>query len=278
MTASEPSPGAVLPSLPGGVAPLAGDVAPGGAVDGVDGVLFDVDDTLVDTRGAFALAIDAVCAVYLPHLPVERYGEVLALWRSDPHGWYRAYTRGELTFDGQRMLRANELQETFGGVVLDEDGYAAWKTVFWGTFEESWRAHDDAAPVLARLAAAGVKVGALSNASVALQTDKLTRSGLSDVPMLVGVDTLGFGKPDPRVFVEACARLGTDPARTVYVGDELDVDARAAAAAGLTGVWIDRPGTRRGGPHEEDPEAARAVGVHVVATLDEVGDLVLAGR
>ncbi|GAA1399950.1 HAD family hydrolase [Oerskovia paurometabola] len=263
------------PFLPDGAAHPGGGAAPGGAVDGV---LFDVDDTLVDTRGAFSLAIDAVCAVYLPHLPVERYGEVLALWRSDPHGWYRAYTRGELTFDGQRMLRANELQETFGGAVLAEDGYAGWRSVFWGTFEEGWRAHDDAAPVLKRLAAAGVRVGALSNAAVALQTDKLSRSGLSEVPMLVGVDTLGFGKPDPRVFVEACARLGTDPARTVYVGDELDVDARAAAAAGLTGVWIDRPGTRRGGPAEEDPEAARAAGVHVVASLDEVGDLVLDGR
>ncbi|WP_318244248.1 HAD family hydrolase [Oerskovia rustica] len=271
------TPEATLPDgapHPGGAAHPGGGAAPGA----VDGVLFDVDDTLVDTRGAFALAIDAVCAVYLPHLPVERYGEVLALWRSDPHGWYRAYTRGELTFDGQRMLRANELQETFGGAVLDEDGYAGWRSVFWGTFEEGWRAHDDAAPVLKRLAAAGVRVGALSNAAVELQTDKLSRSGLSEVPMLVGVDTLGFGKPDPRVFVEACARLGTDPARTVYVGDELDVDARAAAAAGLTGVWIDRPGTRRGGPAEEDPEAARAAGVHVVASLDEVGDLVLDGR
>ncbi|MDF2846586.1 MAG: family hydrolase, partial [Oerskovia sp.] len=47
---------------------------------------------------------------------------------------------------------------------------------------------------------------------------------------------------------------------------------------GLTGVWIDRPGTRRGGPAEEDPQAPRAAGVHVVASLDEVGDRVLDGR
>ncbi|MDF2808213.1 MAG: haloacid dehalogenase, partial [Cellulosimicrobium sp.] len=79
-----------------------------------------------------------------------------------------------------------------------------------------------------------------------------------------------FGKPDPRVFAEACARLGTDPARTAYVGDELDVDARAARAAGLVGVWLDRPGTRRGGPHPEDPESARASGVHVVHALADL--------
>lgn len=80
----------------------------------------------------------------------------------------------------------------------------------------------------------------------------------------------GSGKPDPRVFAEACRRLGTDPARTAYVGDELDVDARGALAAGLVGVWLDRPGTRRGGPHPEDPASARASGVHVVHGLADL--------
>ncbi|GAA4627184.1 HAD family hydrolase [Cellulomonas oligotrophica] len=83
----------------------------------------------------------------------------------------------------------------------------------------------------------------------------------------------GVGKPDPRVFVEACRRLGTDPARTAYVGDELDVDARAAAAAGLVGVWVDRPGPRRVPVTDEDVAAARAAGVHVVRSLDELPEV-----
>lgn len=237
----------------------------------VDGVLFDIDDTLVDTRAAFAAAIDAVAAVHLPHLPAERYADVLALWRSDPNGHYRAYTRGEAGFDAQRMARANELQAAFGGEHLDDAGYAAWKDVFWGTFQRSWAVHDDVGPVLDGLAAAGVPVGAVSNAEAALQTAKLAAVGLGDrVPMLVGVDTLGVGKPDPRVFLEGCRLLGTDPARTAYVGDELDVDAGGAAAAGLVGVWIDRPGARRGGPHPEDPGLARDRGLVVVRGLGEL--------
>ena len=64
--------------------------------------------------------------------------------------------------------------------------------------------------------------------------------------MLVGVDTLGFGKPDPRVFLEGARLLGTDPTRTAYVGDEPTVDALAAHQARLTGVWLDRAGHRRG--------------------------------
>ena len=97
------------------------------------------------------------------------------------------------------------------------------------------------------------------------QTLKLEAVGLAaDVPMLVGVDTLGVGKPDPRVFVEACRRLGTAPGRTVYVGDELDIDAQAASAAGLLGVWLDRPGPRR---IEVSAEEIAAAGVATISSL-----------
>ena len=85
--------------------------------------------------------------------------------------------------------------------------------------------------------------------------------------MLVGTDTLGVGKPDPRVFLEACRRLGTEPARTAYIGDEFDIDASAAVRAGLVGVWLDRPGTRRF--PVSDAEIADS-GVLVVAGLDEL--------
>ncbi len=239
---------------------------------GVDGVLFDVDDTLIDTKAAFGQAIYAAARVFLPHLPVERYREVLDLWRADPSGHYRAYTRGEIGFDEQRFARANELQAGFGGRQLDDAGYREWKQIFWGTFERAWAAHDDVRAALVACARAGVRVGAVSNASRALQTEKLAVAGLGRaVPMLVGMDTFGVGKPDPRVFLEGCRLLGTTPGRTAYVGDELDIDAGGAAAAGLVGVWLDRPGARRGGPALEDPSAARRRGLVVISGLDALG-------
>jgi putative hydrolase of the HAD superfamily len=143
--------------------------------------------------------------------------------------------------------------------------------VFDRGFRAAWSAHDDVDEVLERLVTAGMHVGALTNAAIAYQSDKLERTGLADrVPLLVGVDTLGFGKPDPRVFVEACRRLGTEPGRTAYVGDELDVDARAASDAGLVGIWLDRPGARR---LPVSAAAIEAAGVHVISSLDELPGL-----
>jgi len=232
----------------------AGVAGPAGEGRAVDGVLFDVDDTLVDTHGAFAHALAAVSREWLPGLDPARDTEVLDHWRADAEGRYRRYTRGEVSYREQRMGRANDLHAAFGGPVLDDDAYDRWNALFEERFTGSWAAHADAADVVRRLLDAGVRVGALTNAATEYQVRKLTRAGLADdVPLLVGVDTLGFGKPDPRVFAEACRRLGTAPGRTAYVGDELDVDARAAVAAGLRGVWLARP--HLGAKHANDTEA-----------------------
>ena len=249
----------------------AGELDVGGVLD-VEGVLFDVDDTLTDTRGAFRDALGALARRYLPHLPPERDDELVAMWRADAGGHYRAYTRGETDFRAQRMIRANELHAAFGGPLLDDAAYDRWASAFEEAFAAGWRAHPDALPAVDVLLAAGLRVGALSNASVAYQTTKLARTGFAGrVPMLVGVDTLGVGKPDPACFLEACRRLGTDPARTVYVGDELDIDAVAARHAGLVGIWLDRPDGRR--VEVGADEVARG-GVAVIRGLDELPALV----
>jgi putative hydrolase of the HAD superfamily len=47
-------------------------------------------------------------------------------------------------------------------------------------------------------------------------------------------------KPDPEAFSRACQRLDISPNHCLYVGDSLDLDALASAAAGLRRVWLDR--------------------------------------
>jgi putative hydrolase of the HAD superfamily len=207
----------------------------------VDAVLLDLDDTLIDTRAAFFAAVSAVATTWLPDVSPERHDEVARRWIADVGGHFRAYTRGEISIAQQRRRRADDLQLTFGGEVLDEERFAVWFAAYDAAFRESWRLHDDAWPLLDALDAAGVAVGALSNSSRELSLAKLDRLGLADrLPLLASPDDLGFGKPDPQVFHLACSRLGSAPDRTAYVGDELDVDAQGAAAAGLVGIWLDR--------------------------------------
>ncbi|WP_062132708.1 HAD family hydrolase [Demequina aestuarii] len=231
----------------------------------IRGLLLDVDDTLVDTRGAFRHALVRVGRDYLRDgIDPE---ELVQFWRADRSGWYRAHTRGELTHREQRQRRANELHAEFGGDLMDDDAYDVWDEGFERYFREGWRAFDDAVPFLDALVEAGIPYGAVTNAASAYQELKLAACGLERVEVFVGVDTFGVGKPDARVFVEGSRRLGLEPGEVAYVGDEPDIDAGAAAAAGLAGVWLDRPGARRGTHEESAPSAA---GVMRVSCLDEV--------
>ncbi len=163
-----------------------------------------------------------------------------------------------------------KLHDRFGGPPLDsEEAITPWIETFDAAYAEGWRVHDDSLAFLDVVESLALPYGVLSNARRRQQTAKLAAVGLSHVPLLVCVDDFGYGKPDPRVFLEACRLLGTEPSRTVYVGDEFDVDAAAAVRAGLVGVWCDRPGAwERWG----DADVAEA-GVIRVESLTELASL-----
>jgi putative hydrolase of the HAD superfamily len=54
---------------------------------------------------------------------------------------------------------------------------------------------------------------------------------------------LGVEKPDPRIFLDACARLDLPPARCAYVGDVVAIDVEGSRAAGLHPVLFDAYGS-----------------------------------
>jgi putative hydrolase of the HAD superfamily len=53
----------------------------------------------------------------------------------------------------------------------------------------------------------------------------------------------GRAKPDPAIFLAACAAMGVAPQDAVYVGDDLRLDVQGAQAAGLRAVWMNRDGS-----------------------------------
>lgn len=54
--------------------------------------------------------------------------------------------------------------------------------------------------------------------------------------------SFGVGKPDLRIFQEACRRLGCAPHELLHVGDDWALDVCGAAAAGLHTAWLRHPG------------------------------------
>ena len=238
------------------------------ALADVAGVLIDIDDTLLDNKSAIRHAVSVIAREYLPS--DTDIDAASAYFRADRHGYYRAFTRGEIDARTQRWRRARDLHDRFGGAPLDDETtVTSWIAAFDAAYAAGWTIHDDSVAFLAALDALGLPYGVLSNARRAQQVPKLAAVGLSAVPLLVCVDDFGYAKPDPRAFHKACSLLGTEPSRTVYVGDEFDIDAAAAVRAGLVGVWCDRPGAW---DHWGDADVAEAGAVRV-ESLAELASL-----
>jgi putative hydrolase of the HAD superfamily len=108
---------------------------------------------------------------------------------------------------------------------------------------------------LAALAAAGVPLGVVSNASGQIEA-VLRRSGVCQVGPGDGVEVrcvidshvVGVAKPDPAIFGHAAAHFPEVPAeRIAYVGDSVIMDVGGARAAGLHPILVD--------PFDDHPDA-----------------------
>ena len=238
--------------------------------------LFDLDDTLMDHRGAVSRGI-------LRHVdttgafPLDDRDGAVALWHELEDRHYHRYLAKELTFAGQRRARALDFAAAHG-VALSEVEADAFFDTYFESYRGAWELFDDAMPCLDRLADAGVRIGVITNGEADYQQVKLERTGISDrFEHVIASGAVGLAKPDPGIFLHACALFDVDPGDALYVGDRLLTDAVGAASAGLTGVWLNRFGSDvvvggiGHGETSEDPfELARAAGVRTIGTLAEL--------
>jgi FMN phosphatase YigB (HAD superfamily) len=150
----------------------------------------------------------------------------LGFWRT----YEDAYLR-DLGLDGVDLVRAIESWPVLADLaVLD-----LWR----------WVLTDNVAS-MHRIAAAGVPVAIVSNndgsAAHQMATFGVCQVGAGPLPSVVAIidsGSIGIAKPDPAIFTPALDALGTQAARTVYVGDMFHADVKGAQAAGMPVVQID---------------------------------------
>lgn len=222
-------------------------------VSPIRGVLFDIDDTLVDLRSAMWAALD----VSLPLLAATdvdaaRFRAVFEDFVRDPEEFYVAFLAGDLGFEEQRQRRILGAMSRAGVAVVDDPDLVAWDAAYRVAVAEHWAPISGVVGLLDELDARGIAYGAVSNNTYARQRAKLDGSGLERVAHLVGVDTVGAAKPDPEMFLEGCRLLGVQPGEALFVGDNWEADVLGAQAAGLQAVWFNPP------EHVEGPDAAEA--------------------
>lgn len=211
------------------------------AFDGAQALLLDVDDTIVDTREAMVLAGTQAAAAIWPH----RAGEHRAMaqrYYDDPERWFPRYASGDVAFEAMRAGRLAEVAAAFG-VEVPGGAHQAYEEAYAPAFRSAQRLFPDVPDLLAAAEDERLPIALLTNSAQAPTRVKLEALDLVErFDVVVTTDTLGFGKPDPRVYLEACRLLGAEPGRVVCIGDSIEWDVLGAEAAGLRAVWLDREG------------------------------------
>jgi putative hydrolase of the HAD superfamily len=228
-------------------------------------VLFDLDDTLFAHREAVAAAIVA----HSRSLGAVNDEATVARWHALEERHYHRYLAGELDFFGQRRARVRGFVEPYGVSLADDPAADAWYDEYFIEYERAWKLHDDTLPCLDALAA--FRLGLITNGELSFQSHKVETMEIADrFEHIIASGSVGFTKPDRRIFETACAQFEVPVESAMYVGDRLQTDAIGAASAGLSGVWLDRSGAASA---DELCEAA-ASGVHVIGTLTELTALI----
>jgi putative hydrolase of the HAD superfamily len=198
-------------------------------------VLFDADDTLWDFQGAMRAALHAMLEELWTAFP-GRESAGLTVDRM-----IAIRDRVAVELEGRVMdlavIRMASFERALEEVGIVEAGLAAELGASYFSHQVHFlRLFDDTLPALDALA--GWRLGVVSNGNA-----DVVRLGIADrFETVVRSVDVGVGKPDPAIIEFALERFGVTPDEAVLVGDSEEADVKAARAAGIQSVLLDRHG------------------------------------
>jgi putative hydrolase of the HAD superfamily len=190
----------------------------------LQGVLFDLDDTLVDRRAAFERYLTGLRRRFPFTLADTGALEAIRLLDDDGRAERDEFCSAVATRFPSLGLSPEELWQDFAAGLLA--AVEPCSITFVG---------------LLRRVVARFVVAVISNGGSARQRAKLKRAGLDGVVgQLFISEEVGAAKPAAEVFRRALEALELDATRTLFVGDDPERDIAGASAAGLLTCWIAR--------------------------------------
>jgi 5'-nucleotidase len=201
----------------------------------VEGVFFDLDDTLLDHRGAERAALSETCRAFGDLLVRHTETEIHDLYhRGNVHLW-REYAAGSIAKEHLKEERFALLLDAVG---LDRRSATQVSDHYLACYARHWSMPAGALEAF-RSIADRYPVGVITNGFSEIQQAKMDRFPeiRSRLGALVVSEEVGLMKPDPGIFRHAEAKIGIPANKLLYVGDSLHSDVEGALAAGWQAAW-----------------------------------------
>ena len=197
-------------------------------------LVFDIDDTLYSQMEPLLTACEYSLGSKLP----------------DPELFYRIFGKrsaemflfsesGQVSIHESRIYRIENTMKDMGIPFTREQA-----EIFQARYKEN-QSHLHISTVLSGLldecAAAGIKMGVITNGPLAHQVQKFHTLGLDKwftQEQLIVSAGVGVAKPDVKIFRMAEEMWRLNPANTYMVGDSLENDIAGAKGAGWKTIWM----------------------------------------
>ncbi|MCO7190974.1 MULTISPECIES: HAD-IA family hydrolase [unclassified Pseudoalteromonas] len=207
------------------------------AIDEIQVLSFDLDDTLYNNHPVIAAAVQAM----------NDYVNALALWRAQgPEFWLKCRKRvalqhPELTNDvtrwRQMALRFGLQQAGFSPAETETHAEAAYQA--FATARSQIVVDESVLNLLASLRTR-FRLIAITNGNV--EVERFNLAGQFEQVLMAGRD--GRAKPHTDLFDAACQHCNVAPNQILHIGDSLDTDVQGANLAGCRSVWLNNQGVR----------------------------------
>jgi putative hydrolase of the HAD superfamily len=226
-------------------------------------VLFDLDDTLVDHQHASRAAIAGVRARFAA-FQARELDALVAENQRILDEIHQEVALGRRDVADARIERYRRLFAFVG----HPDGRAAAAAELHRRLYHASRRCVEGALELVTLLSTRLRVGIVSNNTLAEQTEKLATFGFAPmVRALVTSEEVGVAKPDRRIFRAALDRLECEAHEAVMIGDAWREDIVGATGAGIRALWLNRHGAAH-------PDSSLALMIQTLHPVEHVAALV----
>jgi putative hydrolase of the HAD superfamily len=189
------------------------------------GIVFDLDETLVDRRGSLD--------IYARRLN-DAFAES-ATERDD------AFVATFHRLDGNGRVPRDEFFERVSSELFRNVTAAQIKAHFEATAWTNPILFDGVRELLRSIRARNWRIGIVTNGGVPAQSAKIANSGLADlIDASVISAAFGMKKPAPEIFRHIVERLQVDPAQSWFIGDDPRADIWGSKQVGFKTCWIER--------------------------------------
>lgn len=199
-----------------------------------DAAIIDLDGTMVDTMGDFAVALNGMLSDLA--LPSITQTAISAMVGKGSEHLIDSVLKHVLAQEDRAEDAMNSEAERAASLFP-----AAWQSYqrhYLAANGQYAAVYPGVLAGLDALRARGLKLACLTNKPTSFALPLLAAKGLDGYfSQVFGGDAFARKKPDPLPLLKTCEALGTSPARTLMVGDSSN-DAQAARAAGCPVVLV----------------------------------------